>query len=131
MQYQQQRERGSALLEFALILPVFLALLLGIVDLGQGFNRYLGLLNATREGTLWLARHPADLDGMNVRIAGELARIELTVEAVTVLRIPEKSAYAAGDLVTVRIEYEHQVLFGAITGIPALTLQTEQTARVQ
>lgn len=125
------QEAGVSLVEFALILPLFLLLLLGMVDLGQGFNRYLVLLNATREGALWLSRHPTDIVGMEARITGEIQQSGLALENVMVTRTPQKGAYAAGDLVKLTLEYKYTLMFGAITRIPSLTLHTEHTIRVQ
>jgi Flp pilus assembly protein TadG len=48
-------ERGQALLEFALILPLLLTLLLGIVMFGIVFNQYLTLTNATATGAQLLS----------------------------------------------------------------------------
>lgn len=44
------RARGQSLTEFALVLPVLAALLLGIMQMGLIFNGYVTLANATREG---------------------------------------------------------------------------------
>lgn len=44
------RERGQALVEFALIVPIFLVLLLGIVDFGWALKSWITVTNATREG---------------------------------------------------------------------------------
>lgn len=43
-------ERGAELIEFALIFPLLLLLMLGIVDFGFMFQRFEVLTNATREG---------------------------------------------------------------------------------
>ena len=43
-------ERGAELIEFALIFPLLLLVMLGIVDFGFMFQRYEVLTNATREG---------------------------------------------------------------------------------
>lgn len=125
------REQGVSLVEFALILPLFLLILLGMVDLGQGFNRYLGMLNATREGAMWLARHPTDLTGMEARIVGEIQQNGLTLDNIVITRTPSNSAYGSGDLVKITLEYRYPLLFGAITHMPSLTLRTEHTIRVQ
>ena len=125
------QEAGVSLVEFALILPLFLLLLLGMVDLGQGFNRYLVMLNATREGALWLARHPTDMVGMEARISGEIQQSGLALDNVVVTRTPQKGTYASGDLVKLTLEYKYTLMFGAITRIPSLTLHTEHTIRVQ
>ena len=44
------RERGAEAVEFALILPVFLTLVFGIVDFGYMINRDTMINNASREG---------------------------------------------------------------------------------
>ena len=44
------RERGSNALEFALIAPLLILLLFGIVDFGRGYNAQVTLTHAAREG---------------------------------------------------------------------------------
>lgn len=43
-------ERGQSLVEFALIVPIFLLLVFGIIDLGRGVYAYNTIQNAAREG---------------------------------------------------------------------------------
>jgi Flp pilus assembly protein TadG len=43
-------ERGAAAVEFALVVPLLLAIVFSIIDLGFAINRYTVLNNATREG---------------------------------------------------------------------------------
>jgi Flp pilus assembly protein TadG len=43
-------DRGSELVEMAIVLPIFVLLLMGIMDFGYLFQRYEILLNAAREG---------------------------------------------------------------------------------
>lgn len=43
-------ERGAELIEFALIFPLLLLVVVGIIDFGFVFQRYEVLTNATREG---------------------------------------------------------------------------------
>lgn len=128
--YFFNREEGVSLVEFTLILPIFLALVLGMIDLGQGFNTYMGMLNATREGVIWLARNPDDLNGMETRIATELSRMGLSPSNMTVTRTPAKQAYDSGDIVTLTLEYNYQLTFGLLTKIPTLTLRTDHTMRM-
>jgi len=45
-----REERGAALVEFALALPLLLVVLAGIVDFGFAFQRYEVITNAAREG---------------------------------------------------------------------------------
>jgi hypothetical protein len=53
-------ERGAALLEFAIVLPLLLAILVGIVTAGSALNRNNSLNNATRETARFAATLPAD-----------------------------------------------------------------------
>ncbi|MFC6703968.1 TadE/TadG family type IV pilus assembly protein [Flexivirga alba] len=44
------RERGASLVEFAIVLPIFLVLTGGMVDFGRAFFTEVMLTNAAREG---------------------------------------------------------------------------------
>jgi Flp pilus assembly protein TadG len=52
------RERGAALVEFALILPVFMMLVLGTFTGGLAYNQKLDLAHAAREGARYGATLP-------------------------------------------------------------------------
>ena len=43
-------QRGQTMTEFAVVLPIFLLLLLGIAQLGIAFHNYIQLTDATRAG---------------------------------------------------------------------------------
>lgn len=43
-------EAGAAMVEFALMLPVLMILVAGIVELGDGLNSYLSVIAASRDG---------------------------------------------------------------------------------
>jgi Flp pilus assembly protein TadG len=51
---------AQALVEWALLLPILLVLVLASVDLGRMFYTKIVIENATREGAYYLARHPKD-----------------------------------------------------------------------
>jgi len=48
--HRKEARRGQALVEFALVIPIFLLLLVAIFDLGGAVFAYNTLTNATREG---------------------------------------------------------------------------------
>jgi Flp pilus assembly protein TadG len=52
---QHDAERGAAAVEFALVLPLYLLLLFGIVDFARAFNIQLTLSDAAAEGARTLA----------------------------------------------------------------------------
>jgi TadE-like protein len=47
------RSRGQAVVEFALILPVFLMMTIGVVDMARIFTSYISLSNGVREAALF------------------------------------------------------------------------------
>lgn len=55
-----RREDGQAMVEFALILPIFLLILCGIIDFGWLFYNQLSLNNACREGARYAVVHTAE-----------------------------------------------------------------------
>lgn len=44
-------DSGAAAVEFALLLPLFLALVLGIITAGMAFERWIGITQGAREGS--------------------------------------------------------------------------------
>jgi Flp pilus assembly protein TadG len=52
--------RGQSLVEFALVMPALLFLLLIAVDFGRLFYTYVAVNNAAREGSFYAASHAAD-----------------------------------------------------------------------
>ena len=57
------KKKGQGLVEFALILPVLLLLLMGIIEFAYVFASYSGLFNAAREGTRYGAVYGRDPGG--------------------------------------------------------------------
>jgi len=45
-----KNEKGASAVEFALILPILIILVFGIVQFGIAYNNYIALTHATREG---------------------------------------------------------------------------------
>jgi len=83
--------RGAELIEFALVLPVMLLILAGILDMGFLFNNYAVVTNAAREGAR-MAAVPgwaeADVKArVNKYIAGaglQLAGVTTSVQPVAI-----------------------------------------------
>ena len=73
-----QDESGAGLIEFAIILPVLVMLLLGIITGGNAYQEKLSLTNGAREGARYGATLPVDnftsinlwLDDLSVVAAG-------------------------------------------------------------
>ncbi|WP_344818852.1 TadE/TadG family type IV pilus assembly protein [Microbacterium soli] len=56
-------ERGAAAVEFALVVPLLVLLLLGIIEFGWTFNQQVSLSNAARESARYYAVHLDDGSG--------------------------------------------------------------------
>jgi hypothetical protein len=54
----RHRRRGQAIVEFALIFPVFLLLTVGIVDAARIFSAYSSLIDGVREAALYAGESP-------------------------------------------------------------------------
>jgi Flp pilus assembly protein TadG len=73
---------GQALIEFALILPLFLLLLFGMIDFGRAYSASVTLTNAAREGARYGVIQPANTSGIVSRVqntAGPYNDSNLTV----------------------------------------------------
>ncbi len=64
-------ERGAAALEFALILPLLVMLVFGIIAFGRGYNAKVEVTGAVREGArlLALGKSPADARAATIAAA--------------------------------------------------------------
>ena len=50
---RRNSENGVAMVEFALVLPILMMLLFGLVDLGKGFNYWIDQTHLANEGARW------------------------------------------------------------------------------
>lgn len=55
-----QKLRGQALVEAALVMPVFMLFVLGAVDFGRAFASVLTATNAAKQAAAYAAQHQAD-----------------------------------------------------------------------
>ena len=61
-QHHQYKSRGQSLVEFVIIAPLLLLLILGAMDFGRLFYTKIVLTNAAREGANYLAWFPKDAE---------------------------------------------------------------------
>jgi Flp pilus assembly protein TadG len=111
-------ERGAELVEFALVTPLMLVLIGGIVDFARLFQSYEVVTNAAREGAR-LAALPGytanDYAAVRARIgqyiaAGGATGPHTTTIAITAIDLGN-GAFGSG--VSVTIAYTHQFMFVA------------------
>jgi Flp pilus assembly protein TadG len=54
---RRHRERGQALIEFALTAPILLTLLLGLIEIGNGLNSYIKIVSVARDAARYGAQN--------------------------------------------------------------------------
>jgi Flp pilus assembly protein TadG len=60
---RRQSQRGQGLAEFAIALPVFLIMIMGIIDFGMAVYKYNGVSQAAREIARVTSVHPCAVPG--------------------------------------------------------------------
>ncbi len=139
MRARSRAEGGQALVEFALVLPLFLLLLLGIVQFGTVFRDYIALTDATRVGarqaSVALSIQPPSARVPIIVARTHKAGVNLDPNKMTVTVEPVRidgvtpGWEASGD-VTVRATYPFKVdLFGLV--FFRGTLKSRTTERVE
>jgi hypothetical protein len=120
-------ERAQSLAELAILVPIFLILVFGIIDFGMGLRAYIQVAQATREGARFglLGNQPGsfsaggsgDCDGStstNVvgKVCSTINGLDLSdVETVTVT-CPDGGAppCASGDTIEVHTSYKYHYI---------------------
>ena len=81
----KREERGAALVEFALALPLLLVVIAGIVDFGFTFQRYEVLTNAAREGARMATLPGYDQTSVDARVRSYVqAGLNLSTSALNI-----------------------------------------------
>ena len=88
----RSRWLGQSLVEFALLLPVFLLIAVVVFDLGRAVYYYSTIYNAAREGTRYGIIKPNDVTGMKNTAVSYAYGIDLTPSDVTAGFGPDETA---------------------------------------
>ncbi len=128
-------ERGQSLVEYALVLPILLLLLVGIMEFGIAVFNYNTIANAAREGARYGIVHKRDADTDKGRAGIEMAALRLTsgLDQGALEIVP---TWPEGeDVVRVEVTYESQLItrmiIKAVGGDPALNLRAVATMQLE
>ncbi|TYP53769.1 TadE/TadG family type IV pilus assembly protein [Thermosediminibacter litoriperuensis] len=99
-----RNQRGQAVVEFALVLPVLVLILFGILEFGRIFHSYIVITNAAREGARLGAVGRSDSE-IRARIY-EAAALPESDTRLQITRLePEENLRAPGTPLTVEVTY--------------------------
>jgi len=116
-------ERGQALVELALALPILVVLLLGILEFGMLLNAYLTVEHGAREGARLGATGAGDqaiVDRVVASCPGlDPARLEVVIS-------PPASSRSTGDMLEVTVRFAYRSVTGLFEPILGSTFVVER-----
>lgn len=115
------RQRGQGLVEFALTIPLFILMLLGLVDLGRAVYAYTTISNAAREGARLAIVNQTQAGGTYIaqaEAANSATSLGIAAASVTIsFRTPDLSGSCANRTIGCVAQVTVPYSFTAITPI--------------
>ena len=109
----KQQQSGQALIELALVLPLFILLLFGLIEMSILGYSYISVNNAARSGV-----RVASVGGSDVGIRTAINNsIILNTSNLTIQISPAESQRQSGQGVTVNLSYPVPLLVPIVEGI--------------
>jgi len=118
--HRRRRSTGQSLVEFALVFPIFILILAGVIDFGLGLYSYMTTINSVRDGGRLAATNCTGNDCSAAIIARTRAGsngLLATAGTITVVckdtsnAVEACAASKAGDSVTVSVNYTYQMIW--------------------
>jgi len=97
-----RRERGQALVEMALVIPVLLLLFVGICEFGRILGAYMVINNLAREGARYGVVGNNDLEIENLLLA---ERVWLDEDRMTIYISPAFADRRKGEPLDIQVDY--------------------------
>ncbi|MDQ0673691.1 Flp pilus assembly protein TadG [Pseudarthrobacter siccitolerans] len=114
-------ERGAVAVEFAIVAPVLVMLLLGIMEFSRAYNAQATLSAAAREAVRVMAISNSPTDAKNAAKAAAASLrpgLEDAKIVFTNLSVPTSATCAAGTQIGVTITYTQSTLTGIAGAFP-------------
>jgi len=125
-----KNHKGQALVEFAIILPVILLLVMGIFQFGMMLNSYLTIENASREGARAgiVGSSDAEIQELIIAISPILDPLNVTVDIT-----PNETDRGSGDTLTVKVTYNYKLTVPIISSLfnNVIVLNGQTSMRVE
>lgn len=125
-----KNQQGQALVEFAIILPILLLLVMGIIQFGMMLGSYLTLQNAAREGA-----RAGIIGSTNAEIQRVINSTSpnLELDKLTVGITPSEAIRKSGDSLTVSVSYNYSLTIPIISSLfnNAIVLNAQTSMRIE
>jgi Flp pilus assembly protein TadG len=136
-----REERGAALVEFAIVVPLFLLLALGAVDFGRAYNYWIDTTHLSHTGARWAAvnKNPGPEATLQESIRSYANTTELKqggTEAVpnalsVCIAFPEGEEVGKPVEVTISSDYNFLNFLQANTSLTTKTITAKSTMRLE
>lgn len=125
-----KNEKGQSLVEFAILLPILLLILMGILEFGIMLNSYLTINNSAREGA-----RLGIVAGSDLEIRELIYNISPNIDTgnLIVNITPSEGSRKSGGTLTVEIIYNYQVTIPIISNIlsDVVVLKAQTSMRIE
>ena len=122
--------RGQTLVEYALMLPVMILIVLFLIDAGRGIYYYSVIHNAAREGARYGIISPTDDAGIIAAAQAKVVGLDQTNLFITPIETKTETEW----YITVSVSYDFDLVTPLIDGFfggNPLTLQTQSSMQVE
>ena len=109
----RKRRRGAAAVEFAIVLPVFVTLVFGMIEYGRMVMVQQVITNASREGARRAVLDGATTSAVQSSVATYLTNASISGSSTTVS--PNPSTAASGDPIAVTVS----IPFSSVSWLPS------------
>lgn len=110
----KRQQRGQSMVEFALVLPIMLLLMMGMVDFSRMLGVYLILQHSAREGARLGITGATDSEIVS-RVQGTATT--LAPSALTVTITPAQGSRTSGSDLTVKCQYPYKLMTPLVSSI--------------
>lgn len=110
----RREQRGQALVEMALVIPLFFMLLFGVIEMGRIGYAYISVSNAARVGTRLATTGGTDLE---IRNAVLDAAPTLNPSEITIQISPNQVSRQSGQGVSVQVTYPVELIIPVISNV--------------
>lgn len=124
------KKKGQALVEFAILLPILILIIAGIMEFGIILNSYLTIQNASREGARYGIMGANDSE--IIQIVHDVTP-NLDINRLSIEITPGDTSRKPGDTITVKVIYDYDLIIPIISNIVGneVELRAQTSMRIE